>query len=489
MVSDAPKSVSEIRGTSPLVVTRPWRDDLISPAPRPRGPARTPVPASPDRGGVLPRAALDGSAAVTPAGPLGNTAKSVRQKLPGTPAQDRRETRYRHQRAAAKLLPDSRTGLCLWAVASLAYGVDVINNVPEGRARFTGLQTCGSVWSCPCCSGTVSERRRVELNTLLAWARSQGYHPVMLTLTARHSKADDLGTLLDGMKKAKQRLARHRAFADLRSSLVGYVTATEVTGGGFNGWHPHFHQVMLLRAADQAAALDQVETLRSAWLTSLRAEGLDGAGAAFQAQGASAAGNYVAKWGAAEELALSGQKKGREGRNPFQLLADYSDNNDTRAGALFAEFAKVFKGRRQLVWSPGLKKLAAIEEMSDEQAAEDAVRLADESKHDERVGHFTPKEWKGVRKYRAALLKFAEVGGAAGLATMAQMAAGRSPLPWRRRGVGVVDPDGSEAEATAVDEAQAIDAGCGAGKPPDATARPGKHGCSDFEPKRALAPV
>ena len=77
--------------------------------------------------------------------------------------------------------------------------------------------------------------------------------------------------------------------------------------------------------------------LREPWLASLRAEGLDGSGAAFQVQGATAAGNYVGKWGAAEELALSGKKSGRAGRSPFQLLADYADQNDARAGALFAE--------------------------------------------------------------------------------------------------------------------------------------------------------
>ena len=88
--------------------------------------------------------------------PLGNTAKSVSHFPSATDAQERRATRFKHQRAAAKLLPNSRTGLCMWAVASLSYGVDVINNTQEGRARFSGLQTCGSVWACPCCSGTVS---------------------------------------------------------------------------------------------------------------------------------------------------------------------------------------------------------------------------------------------------------------------------------------------------------------------------------------------
>ena len=122
-----------------------------------------------------------------------------------------------------------------------------------------------------------------------------------------------------------------------------------------------------------------------------------------------------------------GQKSGRAGRSPFQLLADYADQNDARAGALFAEFAGVFKGRRQLVWSPGLKKLAGIDEVSDEQAAEDAVRMADESKHDERVGHFTPKGWSVVRRHRAALLKFAELAGAAGVDAVVQ--ASKPPSP------------------------------------------------------------
>ena len=129
----------------------------------------------------------------------------------------------------------------MWAVASLSYGVDVINNTQEGRARFSGLQTCGSIWACPCCSGTVSEQRRRELNALLAWARKQGLHPVMLTLTARHSVDHRLAELLDGMKNAKRRLTTHRTFAKLlRPQLVGYVTATEVTGVASAGGIPTF---------------------------------------------------------------------------------------------------------------------------------------------------------------------------------------------------------------------------------------------------------
>ena len=96
----------------------------------------------------------------------------------------------------------------------------------------------------------------------------------MLTLTARHSVDHRLAELLDGMKNAKRRLTTHRTFAKLlRPQLVGYVTATEVTGGGFNRWHPHFHQVMLVRAGNQAEALDLVEKLREPWLASFVPKG------------------------------------------------------------------------------------------------------------------------------------------------------------------------------------------------------------------------
>ena len=45
----------------------------------------------------------------------------------------------------------------------------------------------------------------------------------------------------------------------------------------------------------------------------------------------------------------------------------------TLSQASFCQYAKTFKGRRQLVWSRGLKDLAGIEERSDERLAEDEV--------------------------------------------------------------------------------------------------------------------
>ena len=117
---------------------------------------------------------------------LGNTAKSVDQPRRDEAARAQRGNAFRLQRTEAGLLPRERVGLCRWAVVSKAAGVDVHLTQYEGgalRASFRGLQTCGSVWLCPCCGRRISEARRSELNQLLAWAREEGLRPVMVTLT------------------------------------------------------------------------------------------------------------------------------------------------------------------------------------------------------------------------------------------------------------------------------------------------------------------
>ena len=145
-------------------------------------------------------------------------------------------------------------------------------------------------------------------------ARSQGLSVVMLTLTARHNRRMALAPFLDALKVAKQCLQRRRDWRAL--PLVGSVTATEVTHGD-NGFHPHFH-VLLVLDAPQDQAERMIEGLRKAWLASLAGRGLSGEKAAFHVQDASAAGAYVAKFGAAEELALQGSKRGRNGsRGPW----------------------------------------------------------------------------------------------------------------------------------------------------------------------------
>lgn len=261
---------------------------------------------------------------------------------------------------------DEKLGARIAACGYVSFSADVsltksVHPSGEVRGGFTGLKSCQSVWCCPICSARISSARRDELNGLLAWGRGEGHTVVMLTLTARHDRRMKLAPFLDSLKSAYRMLRQSRGWRGL--GLVGSVTASEVTHGS-NGWHPHLHILMVLPAG--SGGLAAIERLRAEWLRSLGKVGLSGAAAAFQVQSAQAAGEYIGKFGAGEELALGIVKGGRSGsRSPWQLLSDARDG-DARASALWIEYALAFKGKRQLQWSQGLKALAGIDDISDD---------------------------------------------------------------------------------------------------------------------------
>ncbi|MDK9720689.1 MAG: protein rep [Rhodospirillales bacterium] len=272
------------------------------------------------------------------------------------------------------------------------------------RSGYKGVQRCGSVWVCPVCSRKVSEERREELNELLAWARSERLLPTMLTLTFSHSRQDNLKRILGAMKRALKRFRQSRLWRALQKE--GDVVATEVKYGQANGWHPHEHLLILLRAADEEKALTALEALRGEWSRCLKHEDLKCNEHGFDVQGAADAGDYISKWGAAEEITLSGHKS-KGGLHPFGLL-ELAASGDKHAAVLFEEYVEAFHGKRQLVWSRGLKKKVKIVEVTDEEIAEK------EEEGGEVIALFSFGQWKAicrVRGLRGELLDLAVQGG------------------------------------------------------------------------------
>lgn len=361
-------------------------------------------------------------------GPLGIYPKSVGHfeaqeaaKAKETRRLEARRELYKDLRTAALILRAESpakvhaVAKCRWTKVAGVVSLHLAETHEGGdlRASFRGVKVCGNIWGCPVCAARIAHKRQEEANAALAWARAVRVVPVMLTLTARHGRADTLAGLLDGMKEAKRALRQHRAWKSIKSRIGGTITATEMTHGA-NGWHPHFHEILFIEAKDEAEALALVAPLGDAWRASLRGKGLDGAAAAFDAQGAGAAGDYLAKWGAGEELTLNGAKRGRKGgRTPRQLLR-LAGEGDAQARALWLEYFRATSGRRrrQLVWSPGLKAAVGLDEVEDVDAAqEDAA--ADEVAA---VAEWDGDGWRRVRPKRVRLLEAAERGGAAAVA-------------------------------------------------------------------------
>ncbi|TBW03700.1 hypothetical protein E0E52_14515 [Azotobacter chroococcum] len=343
-----------------------------------------------------------------------------REFVPELQPDEVRLARFALQDAARRLLPDHRVLHCVRTLTNKDGFVGIVKDVKTSKAHYSGLQTCGSPWSCPICSAKISERRKLEVRQAVDTHLEAGGGVEMVTLTVRHSRCDVLAELMGKIRKALAKLREHRDYKQLRQLLdvVGSIRALEVTHGDANGWHPHFHELWLFPAPLTVRQRSMLQRLLfDAWSSASVRAGLPAPTRqrGVHIQPADSAAEYVSKWGteprweAASELTKANSKRGSaKGRTPFDLLRAYAEG-DSRAGALFAEFAKAFKGYQQLRWSPGLKQAFGIGELSDAEIASEQTEQA------ERVTQITRDQWRAVLRQpyqaRAVLLRLAETGG------------------------------------------------------------------------------
>src|SRR5664279_1636637 len=96
----------------------------------------------------------------------------------------RKFERYATQAAARSILPMERINNCLRVPT--APTVDIHRTLATNSYHFQNLQTCGSVWVCPCCAAKISERRKNELKAAVISHESTGGKVYLLTLTLPH---------------------------------------------------------------------------------------------------------------------------------------------------------------------------------------------------------------------------------------------------------------------------------------------------------------
>jgi hypothetical protein len=319
-----------------------------------------------------------------------------------------RVERFALQSAARRILPDSRTAKCL-RVRQAHRQVEVWRSKEHGTAHYGGLQTCGSVWACPVCAAKISERRRAELLRAMDAHRAAGGAVLLLTLTNPHTASDRLSEVLDRQAAAMSRFNSTRQAAKLFASIgcVGTVRAWEVTHGQ-NGWHPHFHVLLFVRSGLALGALS--DRFYDLWANSCRLAGLPipSERHGVRLDDGTRAAEYVSKglWGLDREMTKGHLKKARAGSSPFDFLRAYLSDGDRVAAARFREFAEAFHGKRQLVWSKGLRDLYAVEDLTD---AEVAARQDDRA---ELLGSITLEQWRAVLRLdlRAEVLELARHG-------------------------------------------------------------------------------
>ena len=291
--------------------------------------------------------------------------------------------------------------------------ITVLRSKNHNTCCYGGLGTCASVWVDPICAAKISERRKLELQKAIEQHTGSGGDVLLLTLTNPHYLGDKLADVLEGQRFALKYFNAGRAVQDMNKSIgyIGSVRALEVTHGRKravnNGWHPHYHILLFVQSG-----LD-LDVLRNAfyqrWLKACikaKMPALPDFKHGLRLDDGSKAAAYASKWGLESEMTKGHIKKANDGETPFDLLRAYAYDDDKQAAALFREFGETFKGKRQLYWSPGLKSLFDLEEVTDEELA------AEQDDQAAVLGTIELEDWKRILKadVRGEILELARHG-------------------------------------------------------------------------------
>jgi len=337
-----------------------------------------------------------------------------------------RRARFSAQTAASKLFAKLKTPrggqwrVCGCTRRKIGEFVAVLYAATIKKAHYNGVMTCASVWTCPVCAAKISERRKHEIKQVTDIHAAAGGGLYMLTFTFPHGRADVLADMIAQFSAAKLYLRKSRGYKNLmkKFSYVGDIRTLELTFGDANGYHPHEHNLWLTTAKLTRSELRAfTAALFPLWLTACLKSGLQ---APSRKRGLTiieceSAAAYMAKfgreqtWGISSELSKQHVKSGKaKSMSPFDLLRSYEAGNKEH-GARFIEYAEAFFGKRQIVWSDGLKSVFGIGEKTDEELEAEELDSA------ELLIKINSDEWKKIlhSKFdiRGYVLELAESGG------------------------------------------------------------------------------
>ena len=306
-----------------------------------------------------------------------------------------------------------RTSLCKHAMTGAE--VHLYQKVAEvKKGYFVGLQTCGSVWTCPICANRIQEVRRQEIAHAMDYFYKSGKQACMVTFTFPHTVKDNLKDLLKCFAEALHDFKSGNPWTKFKAKygFEGLIRSLEITRGG-NGWHPHTHELLFI---DKSVNEDEFKKwMIERWLRVCVKSGLvDEKDKKKQGHFLEhsldfkfncSTSDYLAKfddksnWGIDREIAKASTKQGKkDGMHPFELA-------HRGYNSLFIEYTEAIKGRAQLFWSRGLKDKVGLNDIQDED-------ITEENEDDNFIGSLDKDEWSKTVKteLRAKVLEMVEDG-------------------------------------------------------------------------------
>jgi hypothetical protein len=267
-------------------------------------------------------------------------------------------------------------------------GSDVMVRVKDRVHHISGVWFCGSGWACPVCAAKIRFHRAHEVSRAVVTALHQGMGALFVTRTLPHSAEDTLAVTLGLLAEGRRYVANLASIKTVRAraGYAGGIAAKEITYG-FNGWHPHTHDIELF---EHTLSLADFAVLSDGYYTHLhrfyRRNGFDGLTRQYgvRVEGVTLSNDVLARYvtklqegvdirlHTAHELTRSDLKQGREGsRMPFDMLSEFFATGDMELLDRWHEYEHETLGKSVIRFTKGLRArlLPKETEQTDEELA------------------------------------------------------------------------------------------------------------------------
>lgn len=240
-------------------------------------------------------------------------------------------------------------------------GASVFYSPKFNRTHLANVVTCGSVWICPVCSTKIISKRAQVLEEMINHHLHKDGCLYFVTLTTPHSITLALTDSLACWKRALTSFHAHRTFKDFSivNNVCGHVRSLEITFSKINGWHVHCHYLFFTKFKNDF--INAFSCLTPLWIKLAKASGFDEPNhKSIHVRNADNGGaEYLAKWGAHDELLKSNFKKSRSSSSytPFQLInSAFQSRFIEYAYATTAAKDGIKRGMSFIAFSRSLKK-------------------------------------------------------------------------------------------------------------------------------------